>query len=456
MHSANLTTAGIKRIFAFILIFFIYLSAFAQENSPYSRYGVGDIVPNQNIANRAMGGISAGYADYQSINFINPASLGYLTNTILDLGGEIDIRTLKSTSNSKKYTATNTLISYLQLGFPLMSRKLHKKDAEKNIFWGASFGLRPLSRINYKIESNERLSLPPLSDSLNTLYEGTGGINQVNIGTGLRIKNFSIGLNTGYTFGTKDYSTKLEFINDTVTYYKSNTQTSSRFGGFFLNLGVQYSTKIKKNNKDVGFLNIGAYTNLQQNLKARQDNIEETFGYDGNGGTYTIDTITFSKDVEGRIKLPLTYGAGATYANRNWLFGMDFEATNWNSYRYYGKTDAVQNNWTIRAGAQYYPAKENTASRKYWSFVRYRLGFYYSPDYVKLTSNRSSYAATAGASFPLTSFQRIRYGEYVLLNTAFEFGARGNKNTYSVRENITRISIGISMNARWFQKRSYD
>ena len=128
----------------------------------------------------------------------------------------------------------------------------------------------------------------------------------------------------------------------------------------------------------------------------------------------------------------------------------------WSNYRYYGQEDVVQNNWTIRVGAQYYPAKDNTASRKYWSFVKYRAGFYYGPDYIKLSSNRPNYAATVGASFPLTSLQRIRFGEYVLLNTALEIGARGNKQTFSVRENITRISIGISMNARWFQKRSYD
>ena len=77
--------------------------------------------------------------------------------------------------------------------------------------------------------------------------------------------------------------------------------------------------------------------------------------------------------------------------------------TNWNSYRYYGQKDVVQNNWTMRTGGQYYPAKENTATRKYWSFVKYRAGFYYGPDYIKLNKNLTNYAGTIGASFPLTS-----------------------------------------------------
>src|SRR5258705_13483067 len=61
---------------------------FAQDNSLYSRDGIGDLHPNTNIYNRRMGGISAAYSDppiegpsdprngkyYSSINFSNPAS----------------------------------------------------------------------------------------------------------------------------------------------------------------------------------------------------------------------------------------------------------------------------------------------------------------------------------------------------------------------------------------------
>ncbi|CAN5863963.1 outer membrane protein transport protein [soil metagenome] len=461
MHLANLTTAGIKRIFVLILSVSIYSFASAQENSPYSRYGIGDIVPNQNVLNRGMGGISAGYTNlnyvdfkyitpgilFQSINLVNPASLASLNNTVFDVAGEVDIRTLKSTTSPAKYTATNTLISYLQLGFPLASEKMRKKG----IYWGASFGLRPISRINYKIEKNERLSG---IDSLNTMYEGSGGLNQVNIGTGLKIKNFSIGLNTGYSFGSKNYSTKLNFINDTVLYYKSNSEAKSRFGGFFLDLGMQYMIKLKG-----GVLNLGAFGNLQQKLKAKRDYIDETFAYDGNGGTVTIDTVNYKKEENGTVKVPGTYGVGFTYTNYHWLWGVDFETSNWNAYRYYGQQDAVQNSWMIRAGVQYYPLKQtSTASAKYWSYVKYRLGFYYGADYVKLADNRPNYAVTGGAGFPLADMKRLGggRGEYVLLNTSFEFGARGTKQSLSVRENITRINIGISMNARWFMKRSYD
>jgi hypothetical protein len=64
---------------------------------------------------------------------------------------------------------------------------------------------------------------------------------------------------------------------------------------------------------------------------------------------------------------------------------------------------------------------------------------------------------TGGISMPLTTPRLIQTrGEYVTLNTSFEIGSRGANTSSGIKEGITRINIGIAMNARWFQKRSYD
>ena len=59
-----------------ILIVFLVSSnpSFSQDNSPYSRFGIGDLVPQSHILSRGMAGISAAYSDRLSINFNNPAS----------------------------------------------------------------------------------------------------------------------------------------------------------------------------------------------------------------------------------------------------------------------------------------------------------------------------------------------------------------------------------------------
>ena len=463
MHLANSTTAIFKRIAFLICVSFIYTFASAQENSPYSRYGMGDIVPTQNIVSRGMGGITAGFIDSvgfipynvlngilnfpsSSINLSNPASLGSLNTTIFDVGGEVDVRTLKNNNSPQKYTATNTLISYLQLGFPVTPKKMLAKGNHINI----AFGLRPVTRINYKILADKYLVG---IDSASTLYEGTGGISQANFSTGIKIKNFSFGASTGYAFGNRQNSTKLALLNDSIRYKQSNTQAESRFGGFFLTLGLQYGIRLP--NKNV--LRLGVSSNLQQNLKAKRDNINETFVYDNNGSTVSVDTVTNSIDQSGTITLPATYTAGFTYTTKHWIFGADVDYAQWSKYRYFGVKDAVQNNMTFHIGGQYFPADPNTLSSKYWKFVKYRGGFYFGNDYVKLNNaNRPDYGLTLGASLPLTSFQRLRLGEFVTLNTGLEFGQHGNKQNQSLREGIVRFNFGISMSASWFQKSKYN
>ena len=447
MHSVKLTMA--KILIVLIVACGLQTSAFAQENSPYSRYGLGDLTPNHNVFTRGMGGISAAVADNKSINFTNPASLTLIGNTIFDVATEIDFRTLKSSNPAKKFTSANTYVSYLQMAFPLTTPKM----AKKQMLWAMSFGLKPVSKINYKIEKNERTGI----DSLNTLYEGSGGANQAFFGTGLRYKNFSIGINAGYMFGNKESSTILTFINDSVFYSISNSATKTTFGKFVINGGIQYDITLKKDAKGntEKNLRLGLYGNLQQKLKAKSDIIRETIIYDQNGNPFRVDSV-YIKNVKGTIKVPAMVGLGFAYQDAHWLLGADFEYGNWASYRYLDSTDQVQNNWTIRAGAQYYPASENTPVKKYFNFVKYRAGLYYGSDYIKTNANRPEYGFTIGFGMPLTTLKRISYtGEYVVLNTGFEFGNRGNKQT-NLRENVMRVSIGVSMNARWFQKPKYN
>ena len=124
MQSAKLITPKkIKTLHCFflaILVFFIgsFQPVFSQDNSPYSRYGIGDLVPPLHITNRGMGGITAGYTDVFSINFANPASYSSFQaireqkskklisgRAILDVGLNFETRTLTEPNSTKpKFT----------------------------------------------------------------------------------------------------------------------------------------------------------------------------------------------------------------------------------------------------------------------------------------------------------------------------------------------------------------
>jgi hypothetical protein len=416
---------------------------------------LGDFVPTQSVLNRGMGGIGAGYVDYdkrydlkdqypksQDVNFLNPASYSKLRITSFNLGFEIDSRTLRSPARANKFTASSAIISYIQLGIPL-SRK-------KQI--GLNLGLRPLSRINYKIQITEKYSYPDPSipaDSINNLFEGTGGTYEAFAGIGKAFKNFSAGVNVGYFFGTKDYSTRKTFLNDTVQYYKSNYETKTHFGGFLINAGVQYQANLTKKTK----LIVGAYGNLRQTFNGRQDIIRETFSYDASGGIYSIDTVEAKKDVAGKIEYPSNIGVGFTLERQDkWLIGADFSTTSWSGYSFFGAKDLVRNSWSIRVGGQFVPAAFNP--KGYWNHVSYRAGFNFGPDYIKADGkNLNQLGISLGAGLPVRKNPYTNQFTYV--NLGFEYGKRGN-NTNLLRENMFRISVGFTLSDLWFIKKKYN
>lgn len=454
------------RFTGLIFTIFLYSTAAAQENSPYSRYGLGDILPSQNIINRGMGGISAGYSDNETVNFVNPASYGNLnylpaalakqypllpSRTIFDFGFEADSRTLKQIDPAAKFTSTNLIISYMQLGLPVRLKKANKKG----IFLGLNFGLRPISRINYKILEVQRKTGV---DSMATLYEGSGGVNEALIGAGLRIKNFNIGFNTGYRFGNRDYSTKLNFLNDSVSYQKSNSSNKTSFGGVFFTLGTQYEFQFTKKVgeiKKMALLRLGGYLSLSQKMSGDNEILRETINYDADGGVYRIDSV-FRATKTGTVQYPSTWGVGFTYQdfNNHWRFGADYEMSNWASYRFFDQVDQTHDTWKIRGGAEYFPAEMNTPAKKYFSFVKYRAGFYYGPNYVNLGTNIPEVGFSIGAGFPL----KLRNGYYEnqrsYLNTTIEFGSRGNKNS-NLRESFVRVGVGFSLSDLWFNRSKY-
>lgn len=455
-----------------ILTFCAATPAAAQDNSPYSRYGIGDLVPNTNTTLRGLGGISAGYSDILSVNFNNPASYSSFFaireaktkklssgRAILDIGLNTDNRTLRESSTNAKFVASNALFSYVQVGLPV----------RKNL--GISFGLRPVSRISYNMFRNERLKDPltglPI-DSANTTFTGDGGSYLVTLGAGVALyskvytdedrkgleEKLSIGFNAGYLFGKKDYSTRRTLINDTVEYYAANYETKTTFGNLYLNAGIQYARPLK--NKMM--LTVGAFGTLGQKLKAKQDLIRETFVYDATLGNIRLDSVSDVKDVAGKIELPASFTFGFVLQKfavinkeSGWLFGVDFNMQNWDNYRYYGQRDSVKNKWEIKAGGEFRPIPK----RNYFSNVTYRLGFFGGPDYIKLGNQKfGQFGGSFGLGLPVR-ISRQAPNQNTNINIAFEYSKRGN-NKNILRENLFRFSLGLSLSDIWFIKRKYD
>lgn len=405
------------------------------ENSPYSRYGLGDLLPRQNIMSRGIGGVSAAYADILTVNFTNPASYSRLKRATLDFGVEIDSRTLSVIDPPKKYSSTSPIISYVQLGLPLSQTKN----------WGMNIGLRPVTRVNYKIERNERLDG---IDSVNTLFEGNGGTYEVYTGTGFAIKNLSVGFNVGYLFGTKEYSSRRTFIPDSSYkfYYGSEHSSRSNYGGLFANAGFQYTIRVGK--KDM--LRIGGFGNLKRTFSANESSRVMTYE-ETTTGIDSID-VAYQNDVSGEIVYPSSYGVGLMYYKGDkWLIGADLTQSKWSQYQYFGQKDQVTDSWKLHVGGQILP--NATSAKTYWGRVTYRGGFFIGRDYVKVNKDLPIWGATMGFGLPMRPPSYSN--QYSIINLSLEFGQRGT-NANLVRENFFKLGVGFTLSDIWFIKRKYD
>jgi hypothetical protein len=430
----------------FFLLGSLYVSA--QQNSPFSRFGLGDVLPNAHITSRGMGGITAPYVDGQSVNFVNPASYSRLNLVTYDLGLTIDNRTLRSQTPVGKYNSVNFTPSYVVLGMPL-SRK-------KDRGMGLVFGLRPLTSINYSIQERRKVGNV---DSITYLYEGSGGLNEAFVGIGKQWKGLSIGINGSYLFGRKETSTRT-FITDTVAIpaYSGNSSTTTSFHNFNLKAGIQYEASLSKNTS----LRIGASGNLKPKLNATQDLVRETFYYSAVGSPVSFDSAYKVTDALGTVEMPATFNAGfmivrtvedkLKYKAERAAFGVEYETTNWSSYRFYGQNDNLAKSWIVKIGAQVTP--NPLPSTNYWDHVTYRAGFNFGKDQVVVANNQySTYTASIGAGFPVRKW-RSYDNQFTNINTALEFGKRGGNN--NITESFFRFSVGLSLSDMWFIKRKYD
>jgi hypothetical protein len=459
------------RWFAISLILTAYcIPATAQDNSPYSRYGLGDLVPNTNINTRAMGGISAGYTDRFSINYNNPASYGSFQaerqqtsnklnagRAILDVGINLESRTLREPNNVNKFTASNAIFSHVQVGVPLRQN------------WGLSFGLRPINRISYKLARFDRLTDPNTGqpiDSALTTNEGDGGTYLVSGGTGFlinldkaKMNTLSLGINGGYLFGKKDISNRVALINDSLSYNAGNFQTRSTYGNFHINAGLQYTKYFKRIPGQHEFLlTLGAFGNLKHDLNGRQDIVRETYVYDPTTGYNRLDSVTETRDVKGVVTYPSQFTAGFMLEQRSikkvsWSVGVDVVRQNWDEFIFFGEKDPTLRSRTeIRVGGQIRPIPRGN----YFSFVAYRIGFFMGNDYLQVQQEKIPVFGTSlGLELPIRNFSRQQIYEVSKINLAFEFIRRGNNNNL-LKENMFRLSAGFSLSDFWFIKRKFD
>lgn len=407
------------------LIFTVTTSGQTASSSPYSFYGIGDLVFKGTVETRSMGGINM-LKDSIHVNVQNAAGLADLMYTTYSIGGNLNKTSLQTTTDNE--SAQRISLDYLLIGVPISKRI------------GTAIGLMPFTSVGYQIRniSNDE-TLPSYR------YYGTGGINRVYAGFGYKInKSFSVGADFNYNFG--EISTSNISILSNIQ-YGTREKNVSIISGTNVNLSLMFNRKL---NEKVTLFGSAVYSPQGELTLKNERNIatvqfSETFG----------ETVIESEDIpveDTKIKIPskFTFGLGIGQMQK-WSVGAELsiiQASKFSNRFTDIRQVSFENSTKLNIGGYYLPNFKSFTS--YFSRVNYRAGiFYQNTGMVINNESITNFGITFGLGLPLG-------GSFSNMNIGYEYGKRGTTNAGLIQENYSNITISLSLNDKWFLKRKID
>lgn len=410
----------------------------AQTTSPYSRFGLGFLRPEVFSSNKAMGEIAGGVRSAYSLNPENPASYSELIYTTFETGASVDLSTIATRDSS--YNGAYGTINHLAIGLPL-----------KRGVWGASVGLLPYSTTNYTFAEQ-------FTDT-SKLYQGTGSLYKLYLGTAYKIGDFSVGVNFGYLFGKNSYYKGYEFT-DSLDAFNVRNNTAMRVSGFLYDVGIQYKKRIAKHTEENRFktdifVTAGIYGHSESPASTTTSSNWERYYINSDGVKIPIDTPLSVGDKKGKMVLPYKLGVGFTIGNENWwIIGADFKYTHWSVYSSDLNNGSLANSWRFSFGAGITP----DFTGKFLKRINYKVGFYVEkPEVLAKNASLQAYGGTLGITFPfLFGRERVGFNDFCQIYLMGDIGSRIPQNKTLISETYYRITLGLVFNAQWFQKRKFD
>lgn len=398
-------------------VFFCILNAQYTINSPYSRYGFGDLNQSGSSFNQGMGGTGIALREPNTINFLNPASYNTqdTMSFIWDFGVVGNVR--KSVAGGASSSMKNMNFDHIAFSFPI----------NRNYF--VAIGALPFSKIGYNISSTGRID----TSSYRGFYNGSGNINQLFIGNsfGLFNKKINIGVNFNYLFGSFDHIRTQEYIYSDLNNMEQSYGT--RLNGWSINLGVQSGFVL---NSSVKVL-LGATYQTPTSLKGNTYDIAKSGG------------VTFLEDTfDANYKIPARIGVGVNFLLKDkYMVAFDYTFQDWNDVKAPGNINSFKAGNKFNLGFQFTPDANSYIS--YFDRIRYRAGLYLDNSYLNINNTDiNDYGVSLGFGLP---FKRTN----TMFNTSFEYGVRGTTSNNLIRENYLRFTFSVSLFDFWFIKRKY-
>ena len=414
---------GFRRTICAALLAVVAGTAFAQNNtnSPYTRYGFGDLAGQNVGGSMSMGGIAVGMRDRMHINPLNPASYTAVDSLTFLLEGGVSLQNVNYSNGRQRINAKNSSFDYVAMQF-----RLHK-------IVGFSLGLLPFSNVGYRVSESfaETMDTPASTKQM----DGNGGMHQLYAGLGLKVfKNLSIGANISFLWGRIDRNLTVIYpsyssVGGTAPSYSE--QTSMRLKSYKVDVGIQYTQPIGDKNR----FTLGAtYTpRLKMNPTAK---------------VTTTTSVVTDKDIDVACGIPNMYAAGVSYTYDNRLtVGADYSLQQWSRVNYDVRgVHPLGDRYKVAVGAEYLPS---WIGRTYFQNVHYRIGAYYdSPYYRAQNGERAAreIGVTVGLGLPVPRAKSE-------LNIGFQYSNMKGLQANMIDQNLFRFTLGITFNEQWFFKR---
>lgn len=392
-------------------------------NSPYTRYGLGNLSDRAFVSNAAMGGIGYGLRNGSHVNTLNPASYSAVDSLTFIFDAGMTLTRSEYEENGFKTNAKNSTFDYLVMHFRLVPRL------------GFAMGLLPYSNVGYNFSQTAKV---PGNDNVSSTsyFSGEGGLHQVFAGLGFKVlPNLSVGANVGYLYGNLKYATslKLNTTSDVSSVYNQINVKS-----YIAELGAQYTHSFNKDNR----LTIGTVYGLGHKL-----NSTETKGIQLIDNSSSTVVSSDEEVVEDAYGIPATLGLGVAYQRKtNLTAGLDYELQKWGNAYYNGEKGHYNNRHRLAAGLEFLP---DVYGRAYWKRIRYRAGVHYTSSYLKLPTGDGpkEFGVSAGFGLPLHLYQRN-----TVLSVTGQYTRVKPSAAQQLSENRFEIKIGLTFIERWFMK----
>ncbi len=455
--------------FYLLLLTFTISTLSAQVNSPYSRYGLGNIFPTSFGAANGLGGISAAYFTPTNINFQNPASYSELSFATFDIGAYGNVVTLKSPD--EQFTSGDGNLSYMAFGFPFL-RKL------RNHKFGLSFGLIPYSGFQYNIIEEVPTDDPQLG-TIEYNYVGDGTLYQVYGGVGYKYQTdikdtiksvkgkmdtissaniFSVGINASQLFGSLSsitYASFPDLFNSQTTKLTKDTHVN----GSMFNYGIGYQKQyIRKHDTKRDYLvwRFGASMSPEISVKGDKSvtwtNVQKNGNYE-----FITDTIYTQPDTSGNILIPATFQGGISFSffstdtkeKNQFTLGAQYSTTQWSRYTGFQDAGNFGDSWRGTLAVEFIPKTTNDQRPA----VAFRLAGYTGKSNLIVDGVQLNDAGiTLGSSIPLgfgknvqPTFRNSR------MNLFLNIGERGGNANIS--ETYYNFGAGFTLvDSGWFKK----